>query len=245
VQFDQHITPEELEQIERYLQHSMPADEAASFSDRIVADEQLKEKVNLVRLTFLGINEAVLSGKLHHYHEELKPRQPARKPGSAFSLRWSLAAAILLLLSFATWWGIRSGKSNERLYSRYYKPDPGLMTLMSAENTSYEFEKAMVEYKNGDYARALSEWRSQLSRRPGNDTLLYFTGVAAQAAQRHALAIESLKPVADNRQSAFQNDACWYLGLAYVAKGEKQKARSYLDRSGRPERKQLLRELNE
>lgn len=245
MKYDQNISPEELEQIEKYLQNNMNADEAASFAAKMQEDEEMRRKVNEVKLTFLGINEAVLTGKLQGYHEEMKPLIRQKKARALFPWRWSLAASVILLMAITTWWISHNANTNERIYSNYYKPDPGLMTLMSSGNTNYEFEKAMVEYKNGEYDKALRTWSKQLKEKPGNDTLLYFTGAAAQAMHNDELAIRNLQPVADNNQSSFQKDASWYLGLAYLEEGRKEKARFYIEKSENSQSHQLLKELSE
>ena len=70
--YDEDITQEELEQVERYLQNEMSHDEAEAFATKIGQNENLSRKVNEVRLTILGIREAALSERLDHYHDEVK-----------------------------------------------------------------------------------------------------------------------------------------------------------------------------
>jgi tetratricopeptide (TPR) repeat protein len=231
VSYDFHITPEELEQIDRFLHDQMSVAEAEAFAASVQADRSMQEKVQAVRLTILGINESVLAGKLNEYHKAVKPSQTVEGRIARFSGKWAFAAAALLLVCLGAWWTIRTLSTHQRLYSEYYQPDPGLMTLMSSGSNNYTFEKAMVEYKNGEYDKALKAWSTMLSERPDNDTLLYFIGAASQANSEKTAAIEYLQRVAVDSNSAFQKDACWYLGLAYLSIGEKGKAIDNLKRS--------------
>jgi tetratricopeptide (TPR) repeat protein len=205
----------------------------------------LQEKVQAVRLTILGINESVLTGKLNEYHQAVKPSQPVGGRIVRFSGKWAFAAAAVLLVCLGGWWAIRTLSTNQRLYSKYYQPDPGLMTLMSSGTNNYTFEKAMVEYKNGEYDKALKAWSTLLSKRPHNDTLIYFIGAASQAKADKTAAIEYLQRVAADSNSVFQKDACWYLGLAYLSIGEKDKAIGNLKRSEHPQSIALIHALTQ
>lgn len=240
--YSNNISPEELKEIERFLQNEMKADESAAFSNRMQADEQWRNNVNEVRLMLLAINEATLQERLNDYHSEIKSPEKKTKLFS-INRNWGIAASVLLLIAAATWW-ITQNNHNERLYSRYYTPDPGLMTMMSVSD-NYHFEKAMVEYKNGKYDKALIEWSSLLKENPANDTLLYFMGAALQAKEDKTAAIKYLQRVAADSNSAFQKDACWYLGLVYMNKGEKDKAIDYLQKSEHPQSIGLIHALKQ
>ncbi len=111
-------------------------------------------------------------------------------------------------------------------------------------STDYDFEKAMVEYKNGEYEKAFTAWNILLKQRPENDTLIYFTGVAAQAQEKDSIAINRLQQVVNNSKSTFYKDANWYLGLLYLKQGEPQKAISYIQQSGYPKSKDLINDIN-
>ncbi|MEJ0105290.1 MAG: hypothetical protein WDO19_23230 [Bacteroidota bacterium] len=116
--------------------------------------------------------------------------------------RFMAAASILVILSLTLWWVLQRRNSNERIYSAYYKPDPGLATAMG-NSTSYSFEKAMVEYKNGSYDKSLEAWTALLKEKPGNDTLIYFIGAAYQAKKNKEHAIENLKIIATKPKALF------------------------------------------
>ncbi len=240
MKYHHNILPEELEQIERYLLRRMTEEEAAAFTARIQTDENLSEKVEAVRLTIIGINEAAVSVRIQEYHKELTAHKGSEQKTKLFSLRWLLAASVLFIVATTTLWFMLSDNHNQKVYSSYYKPDPGLMTVMSSGNSNYTFEKAMVEYKNGQYSKALTAWTQLLREKPNNDTLLYFIGAALQATADYEGAIPYLQAIADDEQSSFQKDACWYLGLIYLQKGEKEKAAKHIRVSEHEKSEQVI-----
>ncbi len=56
---------------------------------------------------------------------------------------------------------------------------------------NYLFNKAMLDYKTGNYKKAIDEWSKLKTSMPQNDTLNYFLGAAQQADGNSAAAIAS------------------------------------------------------
>ena len=236
-----NITDEELQRIERFVQGDMDATEAAAFAENIQADNDLRAKVDEVQLMLVAIGEANLQEQLPDFHKTIIL---SGKSGGASTWRinWKIAASVLLIVALGGWW-LYTGTSEQRLYSGYYTPDPGLMTAMSGVNENYEFDKAMVEYKNGAYDKALAAWEKLLINNPGNDTLHYFIGSALQAKKDYTAAKDKLQIVVNNPSSVFYKDACWYLGLLYSREGDKEQAISYLEQSGHPQSAELINRI--
>ena len=116
---------------------------------------------------------------------------------------------------------------------------------MSAMGVSdnYLFNKAMLDYKTGNYKKAINEWsKLSISIRP-NDTLKYFLGAAQQADGNSAAALLLLQTMAADVANPFYKDACWYTALALLKQGNVNEAIPYLEQSGRPESTQLISQL--
>lgn len=237
-----NITDEELQQIERFVQLEMEASEATAFSDKMLADKDLRAKVEEVKLMLLAIGEANLQEQLPDFHKTIIAANDKPTGSRTWSVNWKIAASVLFIFALGAWW-LYTGSSEQRLYSKYYSPDAGLMTAMSAVNENYEFDKAMVEYKSGAYDKALAAWQKLLIENPGNDTLHYFIGCAWQAKENYTEAKNYLQSVANNTGSAFYKDACWYLGLIYSRRGDKEKAIYYLQLSGHPQSTALINRI--
>jgi tetratricopeptide (TPR) repeat protein len=245
VKNNSEMTPEELEQIELYLLNKMTANEAADFTAKIISDEILKQKVQEVKLLLLGIQEAALSERLDEYHQTFSTHAAIHNRLGIFPrfAKWALAASLLVLISWGMWYFAQPTRSNREVYINYYKPDPGLMTVMSSGTENYAFEKAMVEYKNGAYEQALRQWVQQLKESPANDTLLYFSGAASQASGDLKTAMLYLQGIARNEKSTFRKDACWYLGLIYLRTGERDKAIEFLQQSDHERSEQIIHDV--
>lgn len=238
------ISVQELESIEQYLLGTISPGERLSFENKMAEDAVWAAKVKEVKLLLAGIEIGSLKECLDGYHAGIKKNTAAKQPGKIVSMRRRLAvaASVALLAALAVWVFTLNGNKYEKLYASYYKPDPGLMSAMSTGN-NYLFNKAMLDYKTGQYKKAISEWSQLQSDQPKNDTLNYFLGVAQQADGNDAAAITFLRSVAADETRPFYKDACWYTGLALLKQGKVQEALPYFERSARPESSELINKL--
>jgi tetratricopeptide (TPR) repeat protein len=239
-----HISETDLEKIEHYLSGELGPAEHEAFAARIAAEPVLQEQVKQTRLLLLGIKEAVLQEKMQGFHQELagkKQSAPVRKLYSWKTL--AIAASLVILAGVGLLWMMKSAPDNEKLYAAYFEPDPGLITTMSVTG-EYEFNRAMVDYKYGNYKAALERWLKMEAAGNVNDTLSYFTGAAFMASGEPGKAIPYLEKVCLEKESAFGPDACWYLGLSLLKEGRKQEAIAALQQSTHPQKDELLQNLN-
>jgi len=239
-----HIAPEEFEIIEQYLTQQLPAEEQDAFTKRLSNDNALKNKLESVRLLLLGVQEVSLVHKIEDFHEELKksPKENS-STGKLFSMKqWLVAAsvigiAVLGVLLFLTIHG-----KEEKIFSAYYKPDPGLISAMG-HSDNYAFDRAMIDYKTKNYDSAIKAWENLLTTNPDNDTLNYFIGSAYLAKKEADKALEHFKKVMANSNSYFLNDACWYAGLALVNEGRIEEAVPLISKSEHTGKEGLLLRL--
>ncbi len=240
-----NISPEELESIERYLLKQMPGDEYNAFTKKILNDTELQNKINSVRLMLVGIQESNLSQKMEEFHKEISSPEKKLNPssGNVFNMnRWLVAASIIVLLGLGALLFLNKFNKPERLFSDYYKPDPGLITAMGTSE-NYLFEHAMIDYKTKKYDNALKTWKELLKSNPANDTLNYFIGSAFLAKNKSDSAVYYFQKVIANPGSYFFNDANWYLGLALVKQQKSQKAIPYIEKSNHQNKEKVLRKL--
>lgn len=240
----ENITPEDLEIIDAFLMGRQTPAQQNIFSEKMQTDSEWENKIYTVRLLKDGINEAALKEKLETFHKDFyntkEKEAPVKKLYPAFKIWWAAASvAALLLISLFVF----KNNKYEKAYASYYKPDPGLITVMGIAN-NYALEEGMVQYKNEKYAKAIALWEEPLITNPANDTLLYFTAAAYQALQKPDEAIKNYLKVLQQKNSVFYKDACWYLGLIYLENKDKVKAEPLLLQSGREETTTLLKKLN-
>jgi tetratricopeptide (TPR) repeat protein len=193
-----------------------------------------------------------LKDKLPGYHREMMSitsrntteSKPVKtlSPGNSL-MPYLIAASFLLLVALAGWWFIFQPSEHEKLFAKHFVADPGLITPMSAGN-NFIFYDGMVNYKSGEYARAISKWENLLVGNPSNDTINYFIGVAYLAKNQPTQAIVYFEVVTGIPESAFIDETWFYLGLANLKKGYLHQAREAIKRSEIDEARVVLQDLN-
>jgi tetratricopeptide (TPR) repeat protein len=240
VSTENDIQDENFRQAERYLRSEMSPQEKEAFRRRIETDQQLKEQVDEYRLLLFGIQEAVLQEKMKEFHKELPiTMEPKRKTLKM----WLAAASVLISISVAAWLFFNRNTS-DNLFAAYFTPDPGLISSMG-NSENYLFDRAMVDYKTGEYEQAISVWKGLLRSNTNSDTLNYFVGAAYLAMGQANMAEPYLAKVAAVTESAFADDASWYTGLALIRQGNKKEAVPYIQRSTHKGKEVLLKKLQE
>ncbi|MCO5248033.1 MAG: hypothetical protein M9887_03670 [Chitinophagales bacterium] len=238
----QNITDEELELIDKFLDEKLTEGESVDFHNRWESEPDFKKKVREVRLASMAIAEAMLEVEMQKFQPQPTSFEEKRK---LFSHRFRLLTIIVSLVLVVVISKIISYTKvpyNIRLYKQYFQPDPGLMTTMG-NTDKYDFEKAMIEYKEGKYQSAIDAWLLLGNLDPQNDTIAYFIGAAYQAIEKMDEAQKYLYKVLENPQSVFYKDANWYLGLIAIQKNDKVAAIRYLETSENDKAQKLIEGL--
>ena len=236
-----NISQEQLEAIERYVNSTMSTEELKAFETQLENDSDFKIQVNDIITLLTGIETQSLREQLDEFHKEIPKQVPQKKSPKIQYLQFrKLVAAAVIVIALGSFWFFNQNPT-DRLYSKYFTPDPGLPTTMS--NTSnFEFYDAMVNYKQGDYKTAIEKWKTLSSK---NDTLTYFLGVAYLADKKEANAIRLLEESVKNKEFPLVSDAYYYLGLAHLKEGNIQLAKENLQKSSVENSKALLSELED
>jgi tetratricopeptide (TPR) repeat protein len=236
LKYKDNISREEMEKIESYLDNTMSPLDKSQFEQELQSNPELLAKTEEIRLLQIGILEAILEKKLKTYHEPTAKMVTMKSSPK----KWLIAASTIGILIIAGWFLFLKKSPIEEAYASYFRPDPGLPTTMSNSN-AYEFEKAMIDYKNGDYQQAIDSWKNQTK----SDTLTYFIGLAHQSLGNNKEAIAELTTIANDPKKVFHKDACWYLGLALLKEKELTKAIGYIEKSEYPQKEALLKAIKE
>jgi tetratricopeptide (TPR) repeat protein len=236
-----NISQEQLEAIERYINGTMVDDELKVFETQLETNSEFKTQVEDVRTLLTGIQAQSLKEQLDDFHKDIQ-KQPIQKasPKVRYLQFRKLVAAAAIIIAVGSFWFFNQN-SNDKLYAKYFTPDPGLPTTMSS-NSNYEFYEAMVSYKQGDFKTAIKKWKAINTK---NDTLNYFLGVAYLADKDEVKAIEFLNEATRNDKFPLLDDAYFYLGLAHLKEGNIEKAKANLEHSNVDNSKAILSELNQ
>ena len=243
---DDHIAQELFEAIDRYVAGEMNEEELALFEARIRNDKALATKVEEQRELILAVEESSLREEFNTIHAKFFDGGKRSNRKALFSLSagtWLRAASVLLVIAVGSYFLLFQKDLNERLYEAYFKPDPGLATVMSG-SSDFAFYDAMVDYKQGNYEKAIQKWDQQTISKPGNDTLNYFLGVAWLADDNPEKAVPFLESTVKNNNSVFIEDANYYLGMAFLRLGNIEKARTYFVRNGSEKSREVIHEID-
>ena len=244
----QNQSQEEFERIERYLDGLMDQEEQSVFEESLETDTKLNRQVEEFKLLRFAIEEQSLRNKLDDFHEEMILEDDGTKADgqatrAVFAYKaFAIAASLALLLGFSYWLLFGQKSTDEKLYAQYFKPDPGLLTPMST-STNYDFYRGMVDYKQGKYGEAINRWSPLVDQKPENDTLNFYLGVSYLAMNEAGKAIAFLSKAVKFSNSAFVNDAWYYLGMAQLKEGKSEEAIQAFRKSNLDNSRLILEEI--
>lgn len=240
------ITQEEFERVEAYILGTLSSDQKDDFEEQLAQDEKLATHTEEIASMIRASQASALRLKLDDFHEEMDknatPITSIRRKGNIWKYAGIAAAIILFLLG--SYYITSTNPENQDLFAQYYEADPGLITRMSEEG-NYNFNRAMVDYKSGNYVAAIEVWESMKKINPTNDSINYFLGSAYLAKKSPSEAISYFKQNLEQDNSTFREDCIWYLALAYININDIEQAKVYLAQSSRPEAQNLLATLKE
>ncbi len=236
-----YISQEQQETFERFLMGHMNAREQERFKIELEANAELKTQFEDFESLFSVIEETALRDKLDEFHNAI-PTSDIDRAKSRKSRFYLVAASVTIFLLFGSFWFFNRQTPGEKIYTKYFTPDPGLPTVMGSAK-DYEFYEAMVDYKQENYKTAISKWKVLLKDKPENDTLNYFLGVSHLATEDLSNASFYLEKVKDIERSAFYKDANFYLGLIQFKAGNIEGAKKALRDSDSDVSREILKTL--
>lgn len=240
------ISQEVLEAIERYINGTMDLKERKDFDDYLKIDSDFRIQVEEIKTILSGIETQALKEELNVFHQDIENQQNKKDNYKKIQFlklsKWVAAAAVVIAM--VSIWFFSSSPS-QKLYAKYFAPDPGLPTTMSSTN-NFDFYDAMVSYKHGDYKKAIEKWTVLLETKPQNDTLNYFIGMAHMNSKDVNRAIPFLERTVQSQDSfPLINEANHYLGLAYLKEGNIELAKKHFKLSKTDSSKKIILELTD
>lgn len=240
----ENLSQQDQEIFEQFLLDRMSDSEEATFQVRLDSEPEFKRLFEEFKVMFRAIEESGLRSKLNEYHagidnddSKIRKIHPLK-----YKYRYFIAASVAFLIFLAGYKFMVRPNSYNNIYDKYYTVDPGLPTVMG-ETGNYEFYKAMVDYKRGEYDTAIAKWEVLLVKKPDNDTLNYFLGSAYLAKYNMDKAIPFLERVTKDPRSFFYSDSQFFLGLIFVKKKDIQEAKAHLKLSKSEKSNQVLLQL--
>lgn len=199
------LSERETQQVENHLKtHPLDAEMVANVADALQEGKSVEELVKL---------EGV-------FRKNLKEPNKATKP-----LRWTIAAAIALLMASGLWFFLDSGSSPSELYMAHYEPYEDMLTTRGVDHNV----EAMEFYNDGDYAKAETSFSEALNHAEGNKLLLVYYGLSQFENDRKTDALATFEQIlSDNAASSYHELGHWYSAMIYLSMDNIEEATRHL-----------------
>jgi TolA-binding protein len=113
----------------------------------------------------------------------------------------------------------------DNLYNSYYKPFSVIssVTRDAVANQPDKYSFAVEKYRTGDYQTAATGFSELMVLDSSSVPPRFFMGITQMALGNYDQAVSLLNGITDG-PGEYRKEASWYLGLAYLKTGQKEKA---------------------
>lgn len=142
---------------------------------------------------------------------------------------WMAAAAVILIGAFGWLW-LMQAPAPQRMAAQYLE-QPFAWSGSNRDgdvNNDPERSRSLFAYQKGDYQTALNAISPLLALGQAED--LFLAGLCYQNLSRHKEAVSMLEKARTADANFYRDEINWFLGLNYVMLGDKENARSALQR---------------
>ena len=241
-----NLSEEQYELIEAYLTNELSVADRTSFERDIQADTELKKEVDRQRnirlgLRALGIERAIEQAK-QHYKANSVEAAPDDKPQTIvrplMSWRnWAAAASVVLVLGLGYYtYQQTTDRQDAMAFSETFSPDPSGQLLKDFPSgrvssvTRAQFLDAISSYEAGNYDAVINQLKTLPIDKQTIDYKNYFLGLSYLANKQPTEAISLLTKALTTPSTSIRRKAEWFLSLAYIKNGQKEKALPTLKR---------------
>lgn len=222
--------------IDRYLEHKMSAQEHKAFEERIKSDPALRKEVALQQDITAGINlfgGEALKKKLQSADREetdLPSDSEAKNNRGRPMYTWIGIAASLSALFLVAILLFDRGTDPQELYATYYEPYPNVVNpAQRSEGAATDAAgQAMYFYEQGEFEKAIQLFTQEPSL--SDQAYRFYLGVSYLGSKNAQQAISILTPLSEDAQFAFHEPVLWYLGLAQLQTSKPELARETLQK---------------
>lgn len=151
--------------------------------------------------------------------------QPEKSVARKLFIRYTSLSAAAVLGAFLMIKTIVPGSNPDRLFNKYYEPFDAVspVTRSVTGNSNDPSSNAIEKYKTGDYQIAASAFAESVAKYPSDFDQKFYLAITELQLQNYNNAINILSEVSAH-PGDYGKEAKWYLGLAYLKTGQKEKA---------------------
>lgn len=211
-----------LERIDAYLKGNMSKEAHKAFEEQMKADSELAQAVEWIRKQEDLIPLALMQQELDQIHDKITGKtQP--KPWI-----WAVAASIVFIVGIALWWIMNSNsRMAQDLYAEFYRPDPGLPTLMGASEDQ-KLAEAMTYYREGNYEESSNRLKELTDQNIKSDTVLTYLGLSYLGEEKPEEAISTWLEIDEFTDIVLARKVQWYIAMAYLKENQLELAKEQL-----------------
>ena len=198
---------------------------------QVAGQTQDKKSLEIRDFIARSLEPEVITERVEHKTDEFTDKSKNRSGIIRLSVL-SAAAVISIFLVLRT---LAGNQDTGELYSSFYNPYPAVfeVTRSNGLTTGEDYNKIARYYKNKEYGEAVKTYSGLALEIKGSDLYSeFFAGLSCIELKNFDQAIIWLSSVAES-DGDLGKDASWYLGLAYLADGDKENAYKYFDRLSR------------
>lgn len=206
------------ELLERYFERQLSVDEQKIFQNYLDSDASFAEEFSFQK----NVKQAITLNERTELKQKLQSFEHSKKAKSS-SLKWLVAASIVILLGGGFWF-INQSPNTIDLYNEYYQSYPNVVApTVRGENKTDLKSMAFYEYDSRNYQKAY-ELFSNLYVTNKEDYALFYSSLSLIELDKPKEAIALMDAFDLNKNNRFTPFFKWYKSLSYLKIGEKEKA---------------------
>lgn len=225
------MTNQNEEQIDAYLMGKLSETDRQQFEAVLKEDAALatavaerKELVGLIE----HIGDQKLQERLKKVAEEYHAQQQKVVPLKRTRLSWIAAVAAGVALLIAAYLLVPRNASPQELYASYYETYPLQGVARSEQlDSSTLFQQVRQYYPSGQYEQVLP-LLDTIYQQTEDSRWLVMKANALMQVENYQEAVTTLLPLAENNDLLYEDQARWYLALAYLQTDQITKAKAQL-----------------
>jgi len=210
----------------QFLDDMLDENQLKEFHQELCVNEELKKELEAQKRIFNIIKD---KEKVDFYMSLMQSEKRVKRQRI---LRNGLSITSVLLILFSVWFinnEYFSKKTNDEIFAEYYSLEsPGVIT-MGPKEIKETLDKGLLEFDYGNYDTAFVLLQNAYDAKIDDIRAAVYLGILYIEKKDYQKAIEILKNIKDSEKTVFNEKINWYLALAYIKIGDREKAKPLLE----------------
>lgn len=223
-----NVLPENRDLIEAYLLGELSAEEIEAVETRKQNDPAFEKEILHYQTVMEAVNETKVLEFRKIWTEIDEDAAKESSPGTRIlPFRpgvWTYAIAAAVVLVFAV---VLLNRNRSNYADEYYSTYP--LSQIVRDTSTPDFSDWEKAYQAGNYEEAVAALIREFSESPRlRDSLLFFVAASNLELGKNETAIALFSEILDHQQFSYQEEARWYLAMAWLKDDQPDQAVPYL-----------------